>query len=280
MARDTSAYHPGIWHPGICPHNQYPVILAMEMNRKTIVYTITLLLGIVMLLVFLKPQTMISPGRLVDGHVEFGEDCFACHTLFRGSTAEKCITCHKVAEIGIKTTKGMDITGEDKNVAFHQKLLENECTACHSDHQGVMIFRPVRLFSHRLLKSDIQNKCDDCHIGPDDTLHRKIKGNCGQCHTSESWKPASFEHDKYFRLDRDHDAKCSVCHVDDNYSRYTCYGCHEHSRSGVRHEHREEGIFDFESCVECHRSADEDEAERIWKQKRRQQGRTRHDDDD
>lgn len=31
----------------------------------------------------------------------------------------------------------------------------------------------------------------------------------------------------------------------------------------------EEGIRDFENCVKCHRSADEDEAERAWKSIRR-----------
>ena len=48
---------------------------------------------------------------------------------------------------------------------------------------------------------------------------------------------------------------------------YTCYGCHEHSRSKIREEHLEEGIRDYENCVECHRSGDEDEAKRIWRSK-------------
>lgn len=32
-------------------------------------------------------------------------------------------------------------------------------------------------------------------------------------------------------------------------------------------EHVEEGIRDYENCVECHRSGDEDEAKRIWRSK-------------
>ena len=249
------------------------------MNNRSILIVIGFMLAVLILLVFIKPEMMISPGKVIDAHHEFASDCFKCHTPLLGSTPDKCIACHKVAEIGIKTTKGQDITGEDKNVAFHQKLVEDECVACHSDHKGVMFFRPPNQFSHELLQVATQKQCDSCHQGPDDTLHRKIKGNCGQCHTQDAWQPATFEHEKYFILDRDHDADCATCHVDNNYASYTCYGCHEHSRAGVRGEHHEEGIRDFENCVECHRSADEDEAERIWKRKRRSEDHYRDSDE-
>ena len=64
-----------------------------------------------------------------------------------------------------------------------------------------------------------------------------------------------------------------TCHVDNIYDAYTCYGCHEHSRAKIRREHLEEGIRDYENCAECHRSGDEDEAERLWKSKRREAGK-------
>ena len=54
-------------------------------------------------------------------------------------------------------------------------------------------------------------------------------------------------------LDRDHDVECATCHKGNDYSRYTCYGCHEHTLAKVRAEHQEEGIADFANCVECHR---------------------------
>ncbi|WP_295400467.1 hypothetical protein [uncultured Thiocystis sp.] len=34
-----------------------------------------------------------------------------------------------------------------------------------------------------------------------------------------------------------------------------------HSRSGIRAEHVEEGIYDYENCVECHRGGDAEEGE-------------------
>jgi hypothetical protein len=111
---------------------------------------------------------------------------------------------------------------------------------------------------------------------------------------AESWTPATFDHDEYFRFDKDHTTKCSTCHMNSDYSNYTCYGCHEHSRSNIREEHVEEGIHDYENCEECHRSGDEDEAEYLWKAKRLRSGEgknntrrpglkwkeRKHDDDD
>ena len=73
------------------------------------------------------------------------------------------------------------------------------------------------------------------------------------CHKTEAWKPATFDHNKYFALDRDHEATCETCHKNNDYSRYTCYGCHEHSQAKIRAKHVEEGIQNFENCVECHR---------------------------
>ncbi len=242
------------------------------MKNKTVILIVAVNLAALVLLAIFSPHLMISPGKPIDAHAEFAANCFACHTPFIGSTPEKCIACHKVAEIGIKTTKGLAIDKEEKNVAFHQKLTEEDCVACHSDHKGVQAFRPIGQFSHQLLEPAVEKQCDSCHVNPNDALHQKIEGNCSSCHTQERWTPATFDHEKYFRFDRDHTTECSTCHMNDDYINYTCYGCHEHSRSKIREEHVEEGIFDYENCVECHRSGDEDEAEYLWRAKRMKQG--------
>lgn len=240
----------------------------MEMKTNKVLLIVAGNLAILVALAIFAPHLMITPGKTIDAHATIAKDCFACHTPFLGSSPAKCITCHKVAEIGLKTTKGLPIAKEEKNVAFHQKLIEEDCVACHSDHKGVQAFRPIGQFSHELIQSDLQEQCDSCHSSPGDALHLKIKGNCAQCHTQEAWLPATFEHEKYFRFDRHHDTDCATCHVNNDYGSYTCYGCHEHSRSKIRAEHVEEGIYQYENCVECHRSGDEDEAERIWRSKR------------
>lgn len=256
------------------------------MKNKTILFIVAVNLLALVLLVIFSPHLMISPGKPIDAHAELTTDCFACHTPFIGSPPEKCINCHKVKEIGLKTTKGVSIAKEKKNVAFHQKLIEEDCVACHSDHKGVQAFRPISQFSHKLLEPALQERCDSCHKAPRDEMHQKSEGNCSGCHSQDAWTPATLDHNKYFRFDRDHDTKCKTCHIDNDYASYTCYGCHEHSRSEIREEHFEEGIREYESCVQCHRSGDEDEAKRIWRSKEfgagaGQEMRQRsHDDDD
>jgi hypothetical protein len=256
-------------------------------------------------LIFVYPHLMVSPGSLVQGHAELDPDCFACHSPWRGAASQRCAKCHLLPDIGLRTTKGAPLAQRTVKTSFHQELIEQDCMACHSDHQGPKLTQRSRKpFSHALLRTAVRKRCESCHTAPTDkvhrdlsvscgqchtlerwkpatfdhallakavlercegchkaptdSLHRQLKGNCGQCHSQERWKPATFDHDKYFVLDRDHNTKCVTCHTNDDYSRYTCYGCHEHRRDKVRAEHLEEGIRDFENCVECHRSASEE----------------------
>jgi len=272
------------------------------------------------------PHLMISPGKLLEGHQKLTKDCFACHTPFLRSSPENCIACHKIDDIGKLSTEGKPIRKTTKSVAFHQKLTEHDCVACHSDHQGVSVYRKIHRFSHKLLPADARKACNSCHDKPDDRLHQsvqlqcdachssqrwkpatfehetyfrktgikdctechqkpvdslhsKLEGKCDACHSLEKWKPATFNHEKYFRFDREHETKCVTCHENNDYQRYTCYGCHEHSPRKIRKEHVEEGIYDYEKCTECHRSGDEDEAERIWKSKRGYRGKFKKDHD-
>jgi Class III cytochrome C family len=262
-------------------------------------------------LAFVYPHLMVSPGPLIPGHAALATDCFACHAPLRGATTERCIACHAVPDIGLRTTQGTPIRATNAGratplkMSFHQELIEQDCMACHSDHAGPRLTQRNRNpFSHALLRVATRDSCDSCHAAPSnamhrslsvgcaqchktegwksasfdhaalpraelsrceachraptDTLHRRINGQCAQCHTPKAWKPATFEHDKLFVLDKDHNASCATCHLADDYGKYTCYGCHEHTPANVRAKHVEEGIQNFENCVECHRSANEE----------------------
>lgn len=208
-------------------------------------------------LAFAYPHLMVAPGKLIPGHQSLETDCFACHAPLRGAQAQRCMACHKPAQIGRTTTTGLPIVKPATSVPFHQNLVGQDCLACHSDHTGAMRFRPQGRFDHALLQPDARKQCQTCHQPPSNTLHRQITGNCDQCHRQDKWLPATFDHDRYFRLDGDHDTQCVTCHARNDYSRYTCYGCHEHTPANIRSEHVEEGISNFDNCVECHRSADE-----------------------
>jgi hypothetical protein len=294
------------------------------MKRRWLWIVIAANLVVLVALAFVYPHLMVSPGALVAGHAELATDCFACHAPLRGAASERCVSCHAVADIGLRTTLGAPIVRVAASsspsaqrasgarvqpkaavkTSFHQELSEQTCVTCHSDHAGPKLTQRSRKpFSHKLLKAATRERCEQCHAAPAtdlhrrfdsacvqchktegwtpasfdhalltqadqgrcgschkapvDTLHRQIAGNCGQCHTSKAWKPATFDHAKFFVLDRDHNASCVTCHVGNTYTRYTCYGCHEHTVANIRSEHEEEGIGNLDNCVRCHRSAND-----------------------
>jgi hypothetical protein len=209
------------------------------------------------MLTFVYPHLMVGPGKLIAGHKQLESDCFACHTSFTGANSAKCVSCHKPAEIGRLTSAGLPLNKPKTSTPFHQKLISQDCVACHSDHAGVRRYQIKGGFNHTLLVKETLDQCQACHKPPTDSLHQQISGNCQQCHTQKKWTPATFEHNKFFVLDKDHNTRCVTCHVRNDYSRYTCYNCHEHTPDNIRREHIEEGIRNFDNCVECHRSADE-----------------------
>ncbi|MDQ1362519.1 MAG: hypothetical protein QG652_379 [Pseudomonadota bacterium] len=228
------------------------------MNRLVKIILAANLIAIA-LLVFVYPHLMVSPGKLIPGHRHLEADCFACHAAFTGADSKRCVACHKPDEIGRLTTKGLPIEKPLTSTPFHQKLISEDCVACHSDHAGVKRFRQTGMFNHGLLNTKMREQCQGCHKSPADALHKQITGNCSRCHSQEQWTPATFDHNKYFELDRDHNARCVTCHERNDYSRYTCYGCHEHSPMSIRREHIEEGVRNFDNCVKCHRNANEDD---------------------
>ena len=224
---------------------------------RTLKIILTLNLTLLAVLTFAYAPLMVSPGKLIAGHQQLDQDCFACHAAFRGASSEKCVSCHTPAAIGRLTTTGKPVAKPLTLAPFHQELISQNCVACHSDHAGVKPYQLHGSFDHALLKKETVDTCHACHKAPADSLHQQITGNCAKCHTQKKWTPAAFDHNKYFVLDRDHNVTCVTCHSRNDYSRFTCYGCHEHTPANIRREHIDEGINKFDNCVECHRSANE-----------------------
>jgi hypothetical protein len=227
------------------------------MTRRWVWVLVVLNLVALIALVFVYPQFMVSPGAVVEGHAKIGTDCFACHAPLRGASSERCVACHKLADVGLRSTTGQPILHATIKASFHQDLAEQNCMACHSDHAGPKLTQRSRKpFSHAMLRTEVREQCDSCHKPPANNLHRRAKGNCSQCHSTKAWKPATFDHDKSFVLDKDHNVDCATCHVNNDYNRYTCYGCHEHTVDNILRKHRKERISNINNCVRCHRSAD------------------------
>ena len=229
------------------------------MSKRWALLLVAIVLILILAVTFVFPAQMVSPGPLSTGHSVAAARCFACHTPWRGASNEQCIACHVLADIGLRTTTGTPIAPKSVKASFHKELMERNCLACHGAHRSV---RPAlasqQNFNHRLLRPAIQAQCSDCHTAPDNKAHRDLKAQCGQCHQQEHWKPASFDHDQYFKLDDEHNTACVTCHTNDDYSQYTCYSCHEHSAARMRAKHEEEGVRFSDNCIKCHRSADDD----------------------
>lgn len=217
---------------------------------------------VLLVLAIAFPARMIAPGALIPAHAALSDDCFACHKALAGASPAKCMACHKPAEIGIVTTRGERIIRAKPRAAFHQLLAEQNCMACHSDHAGPLLTRDAhKHFAHDLLKPSVQGQCQACHQAPATSLHRGVVSGCAQCHTVASWSPAKFDHGRFFKLEGDHKTACVTCHVNNVYTRYTCFGCHEHQPAEIRALHAEEGIRNIDNCVRCHRSSEGEEGE-------------------
>jgi hypothetical protein len=180
------------------------------------------------------------------------------HTLLDQPTVQNCLNCHQKQED-----------------ALHSAISTN-CKNCHNFEN----WKTVSFFDHKMINTDQSQDCINCHQKPQDKLHSGINNKCLSCHSTEKWKPASFEHSTYFILDNDHKTDCVVCHKNNNFETYTCYGCHEHTPSNIASEHREEGINDFNDCVKCHKSADEDNINSKGRSNKKDKGDKGDDDDD
>jgi hypothetical protein len=232
------------------------------MTPKWVWISLGIALVAIVALVFVFPHQMVSPGNLRPAHAELQQSCFACHVPFGGATTARCVTCHTVADIGRRTTKGMTIARPGSRPPFHQSLASQDCMACHTDHPRPQLTRNlVRSFDHARLEPQARAACSTCHNAPPTDFHRGANLPCGQCHSVQGWKPATFDHSRYFNLAGPHDAACSTCHVGGNFRAFTCYGCHAHQQGQIEAEHREEGLRNIQNCVRCHRSADGEQGE-------------------
>ncbi len=197
-------------------------------------------------------------------------NCRNCHTKpadkIHKQLSGSCINCHKTNgwKSGAVFNHDM-IEGVDKNncVSCHpaprdniHKQLSGACINCHNTRG----WKSGGVFNHEMIPAADRNNCISCHHLPEASYHKSFKDNCTKCHTTNQWKPSTFNHSAYFQLDEHHNASCNTCHKSDNYSVYTCYGCHEHSERDIISEHSEHGMYNISNCISCHKSGYEHES--------------------
>jgi len=178
--------------------------------------------------------------------------CIGCHPShpYRAATID-CTGCHASYDPAFVRT--------------HTSLFGEECLRCHDGHDSMSTFEHGQVFlldgSHASLSCDachnknldaaIIRECVDCHAEPD--IHQGLFGaDCTRCHTTTAWAPAQLiQH--LFPLDHGKQGKieCLTCH-EESYTRYSCYGCHEHNPQEILEEHEKEEILIVEVCVSCH----------------------------
>jgi hypothetical protein len=169
------------------------------------------------------------------------QDCYSCHKAddeHDGAYGTQCEACHNPTDWEDATfdhsLSGFPLDGAHVNVA---------CEECHKNN----------------LFKGTSTSCAACHRDPDFHAGMFPGQACSQCHTTSAWRPARYDGPHTFPMNHgDKNNTCADCHQP-NLSRWTCYTCHDQAETAA--EHREEGIRNFENCLECHPTGREDEAE-------------------
>lgn len=214
----------------------------------------SIVLLVTLILCYLFPVLFLSPGHLLKEHQAKSIGCFDCHTIFKKVGAANCGICHAVFNVRTLLSNNIADNRNTQQLETHRYWLPEECTFCHQEHQQKKIIDSLLL--HRFVNDMAKDKCTLCHNLPMDSLHEQIAPPCTVCHAMDKWENTNYDHQKYYRFDSNHKSHCTDCHLDNDYSRYTCMHCHAHNYLQVKRKHFEYHVADFEQCARCH-SGDE-----------------------
>jgi hypothetical protein len=156
--------------------------------------------------------------------------CYSCHAkddTHNGQFGTQCDTCHTTTAwlpaSFDHATSGFPLTGAHASLACSQCHLNNVFTA-------------------------LDTACYACHA-KDDAHNGQFGTDCGQCHTTTAWLPATFDHAKTgFPLTGAHSGlACSKCHTGGVFTGLSasCAACHAEPAFHT-------GLFTNMSCDQCH----------------------------
>jgi hypothetical protein len=209
-------------------------------------------------------ESMVMPGKLVQGHARYESECSKCHQPFsKQSQSRLCLDCHEKVDEDVRDSRG-----------FHGRsgVGRKKCTGCHDDHLGrdadIMKFSretfdhdqtdyPLRgahvpadcAGCHPPGKKfrDAAHECVSCHR-QDDVHKGHLGSKCHACHEVNTWKKHEFDHDKtrYPLHGRHRAVACDSCHPAQRYkgTPKLCNDCH-------RFNDVHAGRFGAE-CSSCH----------------------------
>lgn len=184
------------------------------------------------------------------------QKCTSCHTDHKGKKPDMPLSIFSHNLLSQTYISNCNSCHNKPTDTIH-KLISSVCNNCHNTNGWKSFIN----FDHNMIQAVDKNNCLSCHQKPNDLYHISNNNNCMSCHTTIKWVPSTFNHSSYFKLDQNHNANCNTCHTNNNFTTYSCYGCHEHSESGITEKHTEEGIYNFTNCASCHKSSNEHDIE-------------------
>jgi hypothetical protein len=143
------------------------------------------------------------------------QQCAACHAaddVHRGERGPACASCHtsaswSAARFDHARETGFALLGAHGSV---------ECRGCHRSGD---------------FSKDIPTACQGCHRA-DDPHAARLGSKCDDCHSSEAWRPSSFDHVRdahYALLGKHAEIGCHRCHTAEVATQklsQECAGCH------------------------------------------------------
>lgn len=203
------------------------------------------------------------PGAVIEAHAKIENDCDQCHVSFdQAAQPRVCLACHDKVAADVRAHRG-----------FHGRNKDAQCRDCHTDHKG----RDAKIaefdfntFDHAhtdfpLSGKHLTPKCEQCHkpgnkyreaTASCDGCHRKddihatrFGRDCAECHNSDGWAVAKFDHSRtQFKLSGHHvETECKDCHTRgyrEQRLAMECVSCH-------RKDDKHRGSLG-DDCAKCH----------------------------
>jgi hypothetical protein len=190
---------------------------------------------------------------LTGGHA--GLDCMACHTGGTiGPIPSGCYSCHSddyqaapnhaAQSFSTNCEQCHSPAGWTGAAYMHTSFPLSgghgglDCTACHTS--GTV--GPIPSDCYSCHSDDYQTAPDHVSLG--------FPTNCEQCHSPAAWQPASFVHT--FPLQGHHDVACSICHNTGSTATFSCFSCHDQTRTDNHHDEVGGYVYDSQACYQCH----------------------------
>ena len=221
------------------------------------------------------PTACISCHSKDDAHKgQFGNDCKSCHSTsawkpstfdhsraaFKLTGAHVNTACKSCHTSGWKGTPSACVSCHSKNDA-HNGQFGTDCQSCHSTSAWKPATFDHSRSSFKLTGAHVNTACKSCHTSgwkgtPSAcaSCHRDQHGgqfgsNCSSCHSTNAWKPASYNGPHSFPMGHGNANGCASCHPN-GLSSWTCYTCHNQNET-IKH-HNEKNLGDISNCLRCH----------------------------